>query len=64
MIDIKVVNGRFVTCFPMPPERPEEPTWPQRVIATEGEKRFRHRFQGDRGSGSILDYIITKSDKG
>jgi hypothetical protein len=31
MIHVKVINGRFVTCWPQPPPRDGQQTWPQVV---------------------------------
>lgn len=65
MIDIKIVSGRFVTCYPAPsvPEEDKLLEWPQRLKASDAEKRTRHRFQGDRGGTGILDYVLAKADK-
>jgi hypothetical protein len=66
MIDIKIVAGRFVTCFPMPtPTREQltELTFGQRVMTSKKAREARQRMSGPADSNGLLGYALTKADQ-
>lgn len=60
-IEVKVVGNRFVTCFQMPEQRPDEVTFPQSIVSTNTQKVIRHRHTASETLG-MMDYVLAKVD--
>ncbi len=58
-IAIKIAHGRFVTCYPMPPQRPDEVTFPQHLISSNLERITRFR----RTPNDHDNYVATREDQ-
>lgn len=62
-IRVKIVNGRFVSCWPMPIAEPGDATWRQRV--REWQPNLERRLLSFEDIPSPMnDYIRTAVDQG
>jgi hypothetical protein len=62
-IAVKIVNNRFVSCFPMPEPRPDEVTFHQQLARSSAAKRASHRRSPGDGMNTLLNYAQTREDQ-
>jgi hypothetical protein len=61
-IAVKVVANRFVSVWPSPPPKPDEQTFPQRLLSTRQERVHRLRQTPPEPMG-IGEYVRTREDQ-
>ena len=60
-IAVKVVAGKFVTVYPMREPKPDEVTFPQRLMSTSSERAARHRVTAY--DPNPFNYALTREDQ-